>query len=312
MPRFVVVQGPEKGKTFDVMRDTTFVGRSKRNDIRIPDKGVSNRHLKVFHIGRKYFVEDLKSTNGTRVNDERVESGEGFELEEGDRIRLGKTILQIEGLPSRNSIETAMAAKTRGIPDSLPKVVNEADRRRSSNLGIQLMQNVSKLLQQSFSLHSFCRKVLEYILEALPRVDTAALVYLDPLKPARIKNKTLIFHSRPKHQHQRRNEIIEKIIDRVLERRRAIRVLNAACEYSGDLRSDASTFQIRSMLCMPLVSNSVIRGALYVHSTTNPCGFREEDLSTLNILCASIAVAFEKSPLQAGHAKSRGPLPAPY
>jgi pSer/pThr/pTyr-binding forkhead associated (FHA) protein len=308
MAQLVFISGPKKGKTIKLESETTFVGRSRRNDISIPDKLVSNRHLKLFHIGRKYFVEDLKSTNGTRINGDRLESGEGFEVEEGDLIRLGKTIFRIEDLPSRSPFETKTAAKSKQTPDPLPQAPDDTDRRGRSNYAFQLMQNVSMLLQQSFQFHIFCKKVLEYILEALPRVDTAALAYLDPHKPSQVKNKTVVFHSRPKHQFKQRNIIIEKIIDRVLERRRAIRVLNASCEYSGDLFSDPSEIQIQSMFCMPLISNSVIRGALYVHSTINPRGFREDDLSLLSILSTPIALAFEKSPRKEIWG---GPLPAP-
>ena len=116
MPRLVVIQGLEKGKIFELSNGNTFLGRSSKNDIRLLDKSVSNRHLKVFHIGRKYFVEDLKSTNGTRINDVRVESGEGFEISEGDLIRLGRTLIRIEGLPAMNPIDTTIAAISKETP----------------------------------------------------------------------------------------------------------------------------------------------------------------------------------------------------
>lgn len=308
MPRFVITQGSNQGKAFELTNGTTFIGRSLRNDISLADKSVSNRHLKVFRIGRKFFVEDLKSTNGTRINDERLESGEGFEVEEGDLIRLGRIVLRIEALPELSAIESSAGSWSHKADSPPPPGEAEADRRRLQDHGFHLIENVSRLLRQSFNLHGFCRKVLEYILESLPRIDTAALVYLDPFKPTRLENKTVVMQSRPDLGPVHANAVSERIIDRVLERSKTIRVLNAACEYSGDLPASTDKLRIQSVLCIPLISNSVIRGALYVHSTRSPCGFRTEDLSTLNTLSVSLAVAFEKTLLAA---RPRRPLPAP-
>lgn len=307
MPRLVVIQGLEKGKNFELLNGNTFIGRSSRNDIILLDKSVSNRHLKVFQIGRKYFVEDLKSTNGTRINNLKVDSGEGFEVSEGDLIRLGRTLIRIKGLPTMNPIENTIAAHSKEAPKPQTQKPAETDRRLRSDNGMQLFKNVSRLLKQSFNLHIFCRKVLEYILESMPRVDTGALVYLDPFKQTRLKNKTLVIFSKPGTEYNPRNIVSETVIDRVLENRKVIRVLNAACEYSGDVDSANSELLIRSVLCIPLISNCVIRGALYLHSTSSPCGFRKEDLFTLNTLSASLAVAFENALL---YGRPRGPLPA--
>ncbi len=286
------------------------MGRSRKNDIILTDKSVSNRHLKVYQIGRRYFIEDLKSTNGTRINEKRLDSGEGFEMAEGDLIRLGRVILRIEALPDLTAIENMVALnKSKEVKEILPKSQVDSDRRRPSDHGIQLIQNVAGLIKQSFNLQSFCRKVLEYILHSLPRIDTAALAFLDPLKQTNSKNKTLILYSKPEVKNREQNAVIEKIIDRVLERRKAIRLLNAAYEYSENARVENSQIHIKSVLCIPLISNSVIRGALYIHSTSNPCGFRKEDLNTLNTLSASLAVIFEKALL---YGRPTAPLPTQY
>jgi len=308
MPRLIVTHGVDKGQVFTVERDTTFVGRSRRNDIRLTDRKVSGKHFKVFRIGSKYFVEDLKSTNGTLVNDQRLEAGEGFELGEGDRIRSGRTVLLLEALPEPGLIAPAAGSQSRQANTSTQRTEPEPDRRQDSDHGLRLIQDVTRLFKQSFNFHSFCRKVLELILESLPRVDTAALVYLDPFAQRGQGNKTIVLHSRPEFKNRPGNVIDENIIDRMLESHETIQVLNAASD-SDDRPDDDVTLQVRSILCIPLISDCVLRGALYVHSTSNPCGFRKEDLTTLNTLSASLAVAFEKAMLTR---RPRGPLPVPH
>jgi len=60
------------------------LGRGVEADVQLPDTGVSRRHAQI--DGTR--VEDLGSTNGTRVNGHRVQAAD---LQDGDRITLGGT-----------------------------------------------------------------------------------------------------------------------------------------------------------------------------------------------------------------------------
>ena len=275
-----------------------------KNDIRLKDPKVSGKHFKVFRIGSKFFAEDLKSTNGTRVNDQRLEPGEGFELAEGDEIRLGRSVLRVETLPAAGLIAPSTAAQKRSAADPARKDVAGPERRRASDESLRLIQSVSKLLKQSFNLQGFCKKVLELVLERLPRVDTAALVYLDPRIQRGLENRTIVIYSRPEFRNRPGNRIHEAIIDHMLEVRKTVKVLDAPSE-PKDTPSGEDNLQIRSALCIPLISDSVLRGGLYVHSTRNPYGFRKNDVMILNTLSASLAMAFEKSLMSR---RPKGPL----
>lgn len=78
MAKMIVIEGPAKGKTFDLTGETLFLGRSPKNDIQIIDRNVSRNHLKIFRIMNALFIEDLKSLNGTFVNGEFLKPGEGY------------------------------------------------------------------------------------------------------------------------------------------------------------------------------------------------------------------------------------------
>ena len=101
MPRINVINGPMKGKSFELEGETVFVGRSLKNDVDIKDGAISRKQLKIFRIGEKIFVEDLKSTNGTFINGEMITPGEGFEVWEGDTISIGNSVLKLIGIPDR-------------------------------------------------------------------------------------------------------------------------------------------------------------------------------------------------------------------
>jgi pSer/pThr/pTyr-binding forkhead associated (FHA) protein len=75
------------GKEHRLADAVSSIGRGVENDIVIVSKRVSREHARVRREGRKLFLEDLGSTNGTYLNDQRVQSP--VTLRDGDRILIG-------------------------------------------------------------------------------------------------------------------------------------------------------------------------------------------------------------------------------
>jgi pSer/pThr/pTyr-binding forkhead associated (FHA) protein len=88
MPRLVIKQGPGIGRDFNLGPMACIVGRDPAVDFRLEDRLSSRRHFRVRLQGGTYVVEDLGSTNGTRLNGRRVEQSG---LCDGDRISVGET-----------------------------------------------------------------------------------------------------------------------------------------------------------------------------------------------------------------------------
>ena len=70
------------------------IGRAEDNVIRIDDPSVSGHHAQLHQVGETFHLQDLESTNGTRVNGEVMTSAA---LRFGDRIRFGKVEARFEG-----------------------------------------------------------------------------------------------------------------------------------------------------------------------------------------------------------------------
>jgi len=92
----VVLYGPELGKRAAIGRSAFQIGRSSKNDLPIDQESVSRHHARITSSTSAqksgYWIEDLGSTNGTWVNDERVSSKRT--LKDGDQIRVGRSILK--------------------------------------------------------------------------------------------------------------------------------------------------------------------------------------------------------------------------
>lgn len=81
------------------------LGRGIETDIRVEDNEVSRAHCAIWMEGEKFLAKDLRSRNGTFVNNERVSEAE---LKPGDRVRIGHCEFLIEGEAPSKGVSTIM------------------------------------------------------------------------------------------------------------------------------------------------------------------------------------------------------------
>ena len=79
-----------KGDLQIVLGPSTVIGRGAETEVRLTDTGVSRRHAELRQVEDRVELHDLGSTNGTRVNGQRVEAAT---LTDGDVITVGTTDL---------------------------------------------------------------------------------------------------------------------------------------------------------------------------------------------------------------------------
>jgi pSer/pThr/pTyr-binding forkhead associated (FHA) protein len=88
-----VVEGDtNKGKTFQLGGELV-IGRADKCQLVLDDTYVSQMHARIFPKADGIMLEDLGSTNGTYLNRQRVTSP--TELQRGDRVKIGKTVLEM-------------------------------------------------------------------------------------------------------------------------------------------------------------------------------------------------------------------------
>lgn len=78
-------------------RSELMIGRDPACDIPLNDDTVSNHHARVWFKNKQWWVEDENSTNGTYLNDERLEIP--TILISGDELRIGNIFLLVEIQP---------------------------------------------------------------------------------------------------------------------------------------------------------------------------------------------------------------------
>ena len=75
------------------LKDAAILGRAERADVVLADPAVSSEHARVSRVGRAWVISDLGSTNGTRLNDRRVDGDVPLAL--GDVVALGNVRFRV-------------------------------------------------------------------------------------------------------------------------------------------------------------------------------------------------------------------------
>jgi FHA domain/von Willebrand factor type A domain len=92
-PILRALSGPGAGKNFPLSATgQTSIGRSRRNDIVVPEEAASAQHCRIDREGDSYVLHDLGATNGTFVNGARTDRAV---LQHGDRVKVAGTVFTV-------------------------------------------------------------------------------------------------------------------------------------------------------------------------------------------------------------------------
>lgn len=98
----VQYSGAKLGKRYPLIETISICGRSPSAQIVISEASVSRQHAQFVQTGDAYVVEDMKSSNGTYVNDSQTRGQ--VPLRDGDIVRLGTVLLKFFAQDNVDSI----------------------------------------------------------------------------------------------------------------------------------------------------------------------------------------------------------------
>jgi DNA-binding NtrC family response regulator len=106
--QLVIVNGPDKGKTLEIVKPRVTGGRGMISDLVVPDKAVSGTHFEVSAREDGYRLRDLNSRNGVYVGELRIRD---IYLRSGTMFRVGHTNLQFQAM--QDTVEIELSKKDR-------------------------------------------------------------------------------------------------------------------------------------------------------------------------------------------------------
>jgi len=99
--RLIIISGKEEGTEY-IFTQQARIGRGPENEVRLPDKGISRHHARIYLRNEQFFVQDLGSANGTRVNGSLTRGEQ--KLSGADSLRLGPVVLAFRVLEGPGDI----------------------------------------------------------------------------------------------------------------------------------------------------------------------------------------------------------------
>jgi two-component system cell cycle response regulator len=90
----IIIRGQPQGHRFFLTQPEMVVGRDASADIAVSDQSISRKHARVTQVDGKVLLSDLGSSNGTFVNDKKLEPGSSVVLAKEDMIKLGNSIFK--------------------------------------------------------------------------------------------------------------------------------------------------------------------------------------------------------------------------
>src|SRR6478609_2426419 len=90
----IIIRGQPQGHRYFLTQPEMTIGRDPTTEIAPADQSISRRHAKIHQVDNQVTITDLGSSNGTFVNDKKIEPGIPVTLEKEDMIKMGNFIFK--------------------------------------------------------------------------------------------------------------------------------------------------------------------------------------------------------------------------
>jgi len=297
MAKILVLEGPTSGEQFDIDKEVVFVGRSAGNDIRIRDDAVSRRHLKIFSVESCYFIEDLKTKNGTMINDEALDAGFSRLITENDRIRLGSTVIRLDGIGVNRppitveEIEPHASEKVEELDP--PKAYRGEERRSRVFKEMNFIYDLLQPMGEKFDTKTLLEKVAEFVFESYPRIDRVSAFLFDDEKN---RMEEVVSRSKKKDD-KKRSSYTKAILDQVVQDGKIVTIYLKADATRDGFTNDLDTLAVMAVICLPLMTGDKVRGAINIEGFRESNPVRKEDFLLLKTIKSLLEMSLQRGSL---------------
>ncbi len=289
-----VIKGASAGETFELAGDVSFVGRAPANEVTLDDTHVSGRHARIVQGLDSATIEDLGSTNGTRVirgqaRLELCDVGEALELEDGDIIELGSgdEICQLR-VHMVDDERGAHVVSVRPVAAATPP---------DDAVTLRALFDAQAQIGRARDLDSVLEAIAASVFALVP-FATHVTVVLQASEGKARNYLPVLTRVRPEAQGGPRSDathpfvpITRSVYRKVLAERAAVLAADAPKEVSNSPSLMGAS--VRSCIAVPLWDGDEILGVLQVDNRDAPGMLKGRDLDVLLCIAeqASLAVA---------------------
>ena len=316
--------------------DEIRVGRSPDNDICLLDGSVSRYHARITHHDNRFFLEDLGSSNGTKLDGRRLPRFKSREIVTGDVIEIGSTRLMFQAhsapdSPTRSASGQALAlvggkgpTETQShqwftrplamcqLEDREPSVVAKLDAALPlENIDPTTAPTMESMQQATRRLQAMCQisAALSTITDLdmlLHKIVTSICDIFSESDRAfillRAPKGDILVPVAVKTRHGQSGEqeafaLSRTLVDEVLKHKQAILSQDTDTDSRFNAQESIISLSIRSVMCAPLLVDDEVLGLIQVDAHGGPQDFTADDLHLLSSISAQAATAVKQAQL---------------
>ena len=321
MLTLLILQGPDKGRRFELPDAPALVGRDS-GQLPLTDNTVSRRHCELLPAEGTWVVRDLGSSNGTYVNGARVNIRSTLKV--GDQVRVGRTLMVFGAQPgvSRTSgsnvalsgaeagMDSAIMASIPSSEDSMVLAVPEPAAAAMGNL--KILYQFGAAVGSSYNVDQVLEVVMDLIFEHV-KADRGIILLLDTKnnelipKVVRTREDVMAKADGSADGKPAPNEKIHAsrtIINHVLATGEGVLSSNAMTDQRFSKGKSVHNLGIRSALCVPIKARKLsdkggdaIIGVIYIDSSVRNYTYAPEQLRLLTAIGLQAGMAIQNAEL---------------
>ncbi len=299
-----VIQGPDKGRRFELPDDEPqLIGRSSEA-LPLADQTISRRHAELTPDDGKWYINDLKSSNGSFVNGHRVTRPRL--LEPGDQIRTGLTLFVFgkDPRPLRHSgihvarkdeMDINVESVSSANDDSMIMAVPEPS--EGAMLQLRVIYELTQLIASIVERQPLLESVMDLIFDYFEADRGFILLIQDP--EDRPDPSVVRYRNPEKAKRAGPIPISKTIVQHVLKRGEGVLSSNAMADSRFAGGDSVQGLGIHSALCVPIKYKDRIFGVIHIDSQIANYTFTDDQLRLLTAIGVHTGLALANAELYA-------------
>ena len=328
MPKIHIINSDGSSYNYHLVKAETSIGRGKSNDIILVDGTVSRNHAKIVKSGKDYFIIDLGSYNGSRINDIPVQNAK---LKDKDQIKVGyfkltffqenesgttesKSVVLIsddeEETDDQRIVESSLQTTQEDSKNLLLRKHRPSSQKSSTDVsavkkGITDLERRNKVLFVLYEISKQLNTISDFS-ELLNKIMDLIFIIIDAdygfliLTGKQDKVELIPVVVKCKNESMKKKKKLtasKSIINRVIKDKVSLLTSNAMQDSRLEEAQSLFLQQIRSAMCVPLWKKDKIIGVIQLWSIRLDNHFTQDDLQLLQTISSQMAMIIEQASL---------------
>jgi serine phosphatase RsbU (regulator of sigma subunit)/pSer/pThr/pTyr-binding forkhead associated (FHA) protein len=297
MALIVFLKGVNQGSSVKVDGERIVLGRNADCTVVLNDPAVSREHAVIKKIQGKFYIEDLKSRNGTFLNGKEVKTR--TQLKDKDRVKICDCLMAFyEQAPPEDSTdddqEIPEAEDASTIEATLAAPGKQEILSTHPSEKLTMLIGLGQELSQTFNVKQLLPKIADSLFSVFKQADRVFIILQEDgrLIPEVIKTRRAT-------EDPNETRFSRKIVNMCLETGQSLLWEDASSGKMVELTASIADVKIRSVMCVPLMTRDPNQpkafGVIQLDTLDRFKKFSQDDLKLLLSVAGQSAVAIENA-----------------